>query len=468
MLPLFSATHWLSVHGLVALLALFAYVLRSRVTRQRRHPAAAIAWVLFILLLPYAALPAFLVFGSRKLPRPRAVPPLPAGARSDAPPRWLDDTLAALGQRPPAGYRALAVHPDGAGARRALMHLLDGASERLDVCTFILGDDPLGQEVMQALQRRVAAGCRVRLLIDGMGRWMGGRPGLAALRGAGVEVRVFVPPFTSPLRGRTNLRNHRKLVVADAFTPRARLWSGGRNLACEYFEGRAGQPAWRDLSFDLEGPLADDAAALFEHDWCFAGGRAAASGPVAAAPPGGEPQEARAHLLASGPDQADDTLHALLVNAAHRAGSRILLASPYFVPEPEMLQALALAARRGVSVRLLLPARSNHRLSDLARERSLRTLAQAGGQVLLAPAMLHAKLMVFDDQLALAGSANLDGRSLFLNYEVMTAFVQAEPVARFADWFEQEAASARPYALQRPGLLRDTAEGLVLAVGFQL
>lgn len=482
-MPLLSLSHWLTVHGAVTLLAVMAYVVRARVTRQRRHPTAAIAWVLFILLMPYLALPAFLVFGSRKLARP-APPLLTAVHPSDAAPGdWLSATLAALGQPAAAGYRDLQVHADGPQAWSVLRDMLRGARHRLDVCSFILADDALGQEVLAELAARARAGCTVRLMLDGMGRWMGGRPSLERLRRAGVQVRIFVPPLASPLRGRTNLRNHRKLVVADAGEPGARLWCGGRNLACEYFEGRSGRAAWRDLSFDLGGPLVSQAAALFERDWRFAGGRPAptpgdlprAHGGPRAEPssPAGRseraaPEPPAAQLVASGPDQPDDTLHALLVSAAHRAERRILLATPYFVPEPEMLQALTLAARRGVDVQLLLPARSNHRLSDLARARSLRALAQAGARVLLRQPMLHGKLAVFDDDLALAGSANLDGRSLFLNFELMLAFRDPAAVERFAAWHAAEARPALPYRLRRPGLLQDTAEGLVLAIGFQL
>jgi cardiolipin synthase A/B len=175
-----------------------------------------------------------------------------------------------------------------------------------------------------------------------------------------------------------------------------------------------------------------------------------------------------AQLVASGPDQADDTLYALLVTAAYRARRRIALATPYFVPESALLMALCLAARRSVSVDLLLPARSNHRLSDLARSRALRSLAAAGGHIWLAQGMLHAKLAVIDDTLALAGSANLDSRSLFLNYELMLAFHEAADVRRFAAWFDRERAPARAYVASQPGLMRDVAEGMLLWLGFQL
>jgi cardiolipin synthase A/B len=130
--------------------------------------------------------------------------------------------------------------------------------------------------------------------------------------------------------------------------------------------------------------------------------------------------------------------------------------------------ALCLAARRGVAVDLLLPARSNHRLSDIARSRALRSLATAGGNIWLGPGMQHAKLALIDDTLALAGSANLDSRSLFLNYELMMAFHEPRDVERFAAWFDEERAPASAYVPSPPSLLRDLGEGMLLWLGFQL
>jgi cardiolipin synthase len=138
------------------------------------------------------------------------------------------------------------------------------------------------------------------------------------------------------------------------------------------------------------------------------------------------------------------------------------------VLEEALLMGLCMAARRGVQVDLLLPAHSNHRLADAARHRSLRALAAAGVCIWLAPGMLHAKLAVIDERVALAGSANLDGRSLFLNYEVMAAFDHPADVARFRAWFDTERIGASRYISKPPGLWRDIGEGLLLWVGFQV
>jgi cardiolipin synthase len=465
MFPAMTGSHWLTLHGLVTVVAVMLYAITSHVMHQRRHPTAAIAWILFILLVPYLALPAYLAFGSRKLARPRPIT-LPDRRTPPDGGDWAIQTILALGQPAPSAYRELNVHADGRAAHAALLATIDAARHSIDLCTFILGRDRLGSEVVDHLRDKARSGVRVRLLLDGLGNLMGGRPDLKRLTAAGGSRALFVPPFRSPLKGRTNLRNHRKLLVADAGPDGAHLWCGGRNLATEYFEGGPASPPWHDLSFDLRGPLVQQAAALFEHDWAFAQGQRA-SGPLAVSADATISADG-AQLVASGPDQVDDTLYALLVTAAYRARRRIALVTPYFVPEAALLMALCLAARRGVLVELLLPARSNHRMSDLARGRALRSLAQAGGRVWLAPGMQHAKLAVVDDTLALAGSANLDSRSLFLNYELMFAFHHAPDVLRFARWFDQERAPAQSYVAERPGLARDVAEGMLLWAGFQL
>lgn len=458
-----SASHLVTLHGLVTTAAVLLYAVTSRAMQQRRAPAAAIGWVLFILLMPYVALPAFLAFGSRKLHRPQKL----ARSGRSVEGSWAMQTILALGQRPAAQYTGLNLHADGSAALQALLATIDGATQTIDVCTFILGRDAVGRSIVGVLSAKARAGVRVRLLLDGLGSMMSAPPDLAALVAAGGIYTVFAPPLRSPLHGRWNLRDHRKLVLADAALPAGRMWCGGRNLACEYFEGGPGIAPWRDLTFDLAGPLVRQAAAMFDDDWAFA------TDPHAklVVPPDRSqamPSSGGAQLVASGPDQSDDTIYELLITSAYRATDRIALVTPYVVPDPALLAALVLAARRGVAIDLLIPRKSNHRLSDFVRGRALRSLAAAGVRVWLAPGMLHAKLAVVDDVLALAGSANLDSRSFFLNFELMVAFHEPQEVGRFRAWFDLERASAVRYEPDEPGVVRDIADGLLLWVAFQL
>jgi cardiolipin synthase A/B len=451
----------ISLHGLAVLIGLLTYVLTSHSLQQRRAPSAAISWVLTIALVPYVGLPLYLLFGTRKLvhsgSHPRQPPAAPDRAGADAWPRQL---AAAMGQPPVAHYHDLNIHADGKAALQALWEVVEAAERELVLCSFILARDGVGKALSARLIDKARAGVKVHLLLDGVGRMMGGAVSLRRLKTAGVEVALFGPILHLPFKSSTNLRNHRKMAVADG----ARLWCGGRNFAAEYFEGRGGRSPWRDLSFDLEGPLAAQARELFEHDWACARGLPPADGVR-------EAKQVRApfaQVIASGPDQADDTVHDLLVSACFKAERRILAVTPYFVPGDVLLMALSLAARRGIAVDLVLPARSNHHLADFARHRALRALAEAGAHIWLTPYMLHAKGVVIDDGIALAGSANLDARSLFLNYELMVAFYAASDVGRFAAQLEQHRDAGHTYTARKAGLLRDFSEGLVLWLAFQL
>jgi cardiolipin synthase len=174
-----------------------------------------------------------------------------------------------------------------------------------------------------------------------------------------------------------------------------------------------------------------------------------------------------ARLVPSGPDRTEDTIYTMLVSGCYTAQSRILIATPYFVPDNSLLTALELAAQRGISIDLLVPVQSNL-LADVARTVALRDLSNAGANIWLFPAMLHAKAFIFDDSLALVGSANLDERSLFLNYELMVAFYDASVIQEFASWLSLQREKSSLFNPKPPNMLREISEGVVRWVAFQL
>jgi cardiolipin synthase len=206
---------------------------------------------------------------------------------------------------------------------------------------------------------------------------------------------------------------------------------------------------------------------VFRSDWAFASGEQLAALP---APEGGPPPAATAasgealQVVASGPDAASDRIYDALLTGFFRAEKRLYIATPYFIPDDALDRALTLAARRGVDVRVLVPAQSNHRLADLAGASHLRLLAEAGAKVqLYLPGMLHAKVVIVDDDLALVGSANVDMRSLFLDYEVALACTARPRVAELAKWFED--LSRETGTLQPAGRARVVVESVARLVG---
>ncbi len=466
---------WISIHGLVTALALGIYIAASHSLRQRRHPSAAIAWFLSLALMPYLALPLYLLLGNRKVPRgllgPQSQTFAPARLQGHQAQSKIKTLVSTLGLPPASTYDHFTLHEDGHSARHSLMSVIDSATVTLDLCVFLLSRDVLGQEVTSHLVQRAQQGVRVRLLIDGVGAYLGGHLNFRSLKAAGVHVVKFVSPlqspFESPLPGRTNLRNHRKMVIADLHN----VWMGGRNLAAEYFEGdqssRREKTAWIDLSFDFSGAIARQAQDQFNQDWAFAT-QAPQVQSVSPPAPDRAQTPATVQWLPSGPDQAEDTLHTLLVSSCFAAHTSILAVSPYFVPDATLQMALTLAARRGVAVDLILPAKSNHRLADMARYAALRELTASGARVWLGPQMIHAKAVVIDNEIALAGSANLDERSLFLNYEVMVGFYQPSDIVQFSQWIERLRQGAQRYKAQEPGVMREFGESMVRWLAFQL
>ena len=455
-----------TVHSLVIVISILTYVLTTRAEHERRPPSIAIAWVLGMIAVPYLTLPMYLMFGRRKLPRKTL---RWSGIGSHCL-HWAEDLIESFGLAPcaPAAVR---LHRDGGESAKALFATMSSATLRLDICTYILGNDAFGREAMQCMIERARHGVQVRLLIDGVGAIQLPRSCFRSLNSAGIEIEIFSPLLARKTQGPRNLRNHRKMVIADG----TRLWAGGRNIAAEYFVGLKGEKPWRDLSFDLQGPVADAAACQFEADWVAAGGKPAllttAPGSAAAGvvtPAGSNPAAGRAQFLPSGPDQAEDTVHALLIDACFHARDRVLAVTPYFVPDASLETAMRLAARRGVKIDLVLPAVSNHRLADFARNRALRSLGNAGVNIHLLPYMIHAKAVVFDESLALSGSVNLDSRSLLLNYECAVVFYGSEEIDWLANWIQALVPEARPFDCHAAGLWRDIAEGLLLTVAYQL
>ena len=463
-----------TVHSLVVVISVLTYVLTTRVERERRPPSIAIAWVLGMIAVPYLALPMYLMFGRRKLPRRVR---RWSGSRRHGD-HWAEDLIESFGLAP-AACSAVHLHQDGGESAAALFATMSSAVQRLDICTYILGNDAFGRDVMQRMIERARSGAQVRLLIDGVGAIQLPRACFNQLTFAGVEIAIFSPLLARKTQGPRNLRDHRKMVIADGM----QLWAGGRNLAAEYFGGLHGAKPWRDLSFDLQGPVAAAAASQFEADWVAAGGKPAMrtgddSMPAGENAPGdnapsdtdavSSSMDGRAQFLPSGPDQTEDTVHALLIGACFHACERMLAVTPYFVPDAALEAAMRLAARRGVKIDLVIPAVSNHRLADFARNRALRALSNAGVNIHLLPYMNHAKAVIFDESLALSGSVNLDSRSLLLNYECAVVFYGAREIVWLANWVGALIPEGRPFDARAPSLWRDIGEGLLLTVAYQL
>ena len=451
-------SHLLTVGGVV--LAIFAL---ARLLGERRQPGNTVAWLLSIILVPYVGVPLFLVFGGRKIKRlaarkrrlRRNLPNLPADrARAATLANPTAQTIATNGAGEPLGGNQVRLLTTGLDAYFELERQILAARHTIHIATFILGRDAVGRRIVNLLARRAREGVQVRLQLDALGCFFSSKHFVDPIREAGGEVARFLPVLPLSSRGSANLRNHRKIAVFDRHTAIV----GGHNLAREYMGPHPWRKRWADLGAVITGPAAGLLDEVFLADWSFASRQSldtlrrtlAASAAAASLRPAitGEDANAELQVVASGPDVTGDPLYEGIVSMIQEATQSIWLVTPYFIPDEVILRMLVVKARAGRDVTLILPARSNHPVADYARRPYLRQLVRAGARVLAyEPRMLHAKAVIVDDRLGLIGSANVDMRSLFVNFEIGVVMHSAPEVKALSAWAVELTREARPITL---------------------
>lgn len=454
--------HYVLEHCIAVASFLLAFVLLTDVFRKHRQPGGTMAWALAIVLIPYVGVPLYIIFGGRKIQRVRndkselyntGTAPTPSVME----PRCLADRALRSGALPPPREgHMVGVQFSGEAAFRQLVELLESAQTTIHVTTFILGRDEVGRAIVDLLARKAREGVQVRLLLDSLGSLWTRHRFVRRLIAAGGEVGHFLPVLPVRRRWSANLRNHRKLVVVDG----SAAMVGGMNLSTLFMGPEPDSRRFLDASVFLCGPAVQDIQEIFLNDWQYATNSAQELTADYEAPDG-DPGDRIIQVAPSGPDVHEDTLHDALVCAIMDAKDRIWIVTPYFVPDEPLLKALDLQARMGRDVRILLPLHSNHRIPDWARGPALRRLCAAGAQIYAYPrGMIHAKLMLFDNTLAVSGSPNLDMRSMYLNFEIALFHYSPEEISVIESWMDKLADSCDPWNPTPPSLLNDWTEGL--------
>ncbi len=422
-----SAIKWIYIQLLPILGFVCALILLVHILRKRESPASTMAWLLAILFIPYVGVPLYIMFGGRKVKRltrnRRTVPRETSVEVDGAPPKKVAVFPYRTGN-------AVSLLPTGRSAYEAILQAIHGAKESIYITTYIFGKDQTGEAILEALVRRLRDGVEVRLVLDALGSRKVSESMLADFHEAGGRSAFFMPMLHLPFRGRANLRNHRKIVLAD----RKVAVIGGMNLAREYMGAGDDHTRWTDLALTLRGPVVADLEDVFLSDWAFASDEELE--PIPPNPPYEDDGEGvPLQVVPSGPDVSTDYLYDTVLTNIFSAERRIWIASPYLIPDEMLTKGLCIAAGRGVDVRIVVPRRSDHRLADLVRRGYLRQIQDAGGRVMLfTPGMMHAKLILIDDAPAIIGSMNVDMRSFFLNFEIAVFVYSGRAVTELERW----------------------------------
>jgi len=335
------------------------------------------------------------------------------------------------------------VFVDAAEAYPAFLAAIDAARDHIHFHFYIYRDDETGRLFRDALVAAARRGVSVRVLVDAVGGAPVCGEFMEPLRAAGGHFEAFSPVRFLRRRLILNFRNHRKILIVDGRT----AFTGGINIGDEYTRD------WHDLAIQLDGPVVDQLQEVFAEDWFFASGYSLASqryfgcheraGDLELEGMRPVSHDARCRVIASGPDTPKNATFEIFFHGCTTAVRRIWIMTPYLIPDHAMLVALTSAAQRDVDVRLLVPRRSDVPFVQLACRSYYSELLAAGVKIFeYEPAVLHAKLLLFDDDWCMIGSANVDIRSFRLNFEA-SVFLEGEMLAaHLADLFVRDQKNA--------------------------
>ena len=406
---------------------------------RRRSPNAARAWLLLILVMPIVGVALYSVFGRAYLPARRRerqdkaiayiesarkalgpVPDVDVGEHRQATAVLAEK----LGSFPVLGGNRVELLDDYAGTIDRLVADIDAARESVHLLFYIFEPDATGRRVADAVVRAAGRGVSCRVMMDGMASAPGLKKLAPGLRASGAEVLSLLSPGTR--RARRDLRNHRKIAVIDS-----RLgYAGSQNLVDAYdYKGRG--LTNEELVVRMEGPAVRQLQAIFLTDRFLETGEELVGEVMLPAPP--EVGTVAAQALPSGPTYEVENNERTFVQMLYGARKRIVVTTPYFVPDRPFVDAMQAGAARGLEVRLITPFQADQWLVRLAQESYYRDLLAANVKIhLYQPRFLHAKHVSVDDDLCAIGSSNLDMRSFTLNEEDMVFIYDRGVVADLA------------------------------------
>jgi len=428
--------HLLTLGGFI-----LALLILARFFSEKRTPSNIFAWSLLIFFIPYLGVPLYFLFGGRKSRKLvsskmkiRAMIECASNIPSSEPSEEVDSELSIWNPKQGVYHgNTFQLLGDGLSSYNALIYEIEQAKESIHIMTYIFSNDRVGSAVAKALMKRAREGIQVRVLVDALGSM--GRIGPIAkeLRKAGAEVSRFMPMLPLQTKTSANLRNHRKMCIFDG----ERAIVGGQNIDDRFMSVAEDPDCFRDFNTLMEGPVVQHFNMIFLSDWCFASKQK----PEQFSNFFERKVEARGNntikVMSSGPDVNGDPLWEALITLVQECRYELTIVTPYFIPDEVLFRSLIVKAHTGRRVRLVMPQKSNHKLTDFARNYYLRQLNKAGVEILLyTPGMIHAKLFLVDNNVAMVGSANIDMRSLFVNFEVGVFHASEKPIEELKDWLE--------------------------------
>ncbi|NNM13660.1 MAG: cardiolipin synthase [Gammaproteobacteria bacterium] len=410
---------WLLIHISLISFAIYHALLYKRDTR------AATGWIMFCLFVPFVGAIAYYLFGINRV-QTRALNirrglfevAYEIGEHSAIPfstgeTNLQDSGLRVTGRAASNGNSLRALF-GGKEAYASMLEAIHKAKHTVALSTYILNSDITGKKFVTAMEAAQKRGVKVRVLIDGAGELYSRQKISKILKRKNIQSALFLPPRLIPPSVYINLRNHRKILVVDNSV----AFAGGMNISDQHTSEVFADKAIKDVHFQLQGPVVLELAELFERDWQFAT-KNDDQEDVQQVSDLSIHGDMACRVIPDGPDAELDTLALTLQAVISTAQKSVDIVTPYFIPSRELIAILQAASLRGVRVRIVLPAKNNLFFMHWANRNTLTELLKWGISVYYqSPPFAHTKLLLIDSDYALIGSANIDPRSLRLNFEL--------------------------------------------------
>ncbi|MCK9273837.1 MAG: cardiolipin synthase [Syntrophales bacterium] len=395
---------------------------------SKRDPKAALGWIALCFIVPFIGPFIYFLFGinrvrtrAKKLKgylqeadmdhRGRKIIRTPLNSEFVPYGRELVNISDVVAVRPLLSGNTVDILHNGEEAFPAMLRAIENARKSVYLSTYIFETNETGRRFINALGNASLRGVDVKVIIDGIGELYSFPRAGTLLKKQGVDIARFLPPKLFPPTFHINLRNHRKILLADEIG-----FTGGMNIGDRHLANRTeNQNRVVDIHFRLSGPVVEQIGKVFWEDWQFVTGRYEKQIPYSSRAEG----SAACRVITEGPNEDLDKLSMILIGGVSSAKSKIIIMTPYFIPPRGLLAALQAAALKGVEVIVVLPEKNNLSLVHWATRNLLWELLERGVKIYYQPApFVHTKLFMIDDTYINIGSANIDPRSLRLNFEL--------------------------------------------------
>src|SRR6056297_4299557 len=432
---------------------------------ESRDPAKTMAWLLVLVVLPFVGFVFYMMFGQsyrrkRKFSKKKRIGSkhlektvnlqkemimeYPMTGELDSP---VNQKLARLLLNNSNAVftvnNSTEIYSNGRETYSAIIRALRNAKEQIHLEYFIIKDDEIGNIIRETLIKKAAEGVEVRLIYDSVGCWGLSKNYIESLRRSGVEVREFFPVIFPVLSRELNYRNHRKIVVVDGKVG----FVGGMNIGDEYLGNDSRLGYWRDTHMRMEGEGVYVLQNIFLKDWEFVSGEYLEG--INYYPKIDYRGDELLQISSSGPDSDWESIQQAYFTMITAAKSRIWIMTPYLVPDKSLSVALKTAALSGLDVRIIMPSKPDHFTVYWASRGNVEDLLEAGVKIYTyEKGFMHSKVFIVDDTVASVGTANLDIRSLEINFEVNAFIYDRKTVKKLERDFLGDISESREIQLE--------------------